>query len=126
MKLIRPTIKLGLGNAGRNGPLGDCRTDDFGSIAIAAILKLTREAFITRAGRGQRFAGFIIDQLAVQVFVTTPHAQPRTLRVAPQFPADSIGATPTLLVNNLLFSHRTVSRFLIYFQLVVITGQNCP
>jgi hypothetical protein len=74
VKLVTSSIEFDLLYARRQRSLSDGRTDDLGRIAIPAVLDLGAERFVARAGRGQRPARLIVDDLAIDVLIAPANA----------------------------------------------------
>lgn len=109
VKLVGSSVKAGFGDTGSNRTFGDRRADDFRSIAVATVTDLFCEGLVPGACRGECSSCFIVDQLAIQMLVAAPNAQSRAGRISPDLLTHPVGPTPALLVNQFLFSHRTIS-----------------
>jgi len=105
MKLVLSTIEAASLDPSCLGSLSQQGTNLLGCLAVAAVADLTLQILFSGAGRRQRPAGFIVNQLAHQVAIAAINRQAGRAGAATQFLSYSVASTPAPQVLNLYCFH---------------------
>ncbi len=108
VKLVSPPVESNSCNAGSFRSFGNGDADQLGCVPISTVGNLARQGLVACTCRRQRSAGFVIDQLTINMFVAAANAQPRTVAATANLVAGAFGSPPALSIDYFLSAHDCV------------------
>ncbi len=115
MVFVFTSIESNLLHAGFKSPLGNFNADQFRRFDISAISKFFTKGLFLRVSRGQCLARLVINNLNVNILMTSENSQARTSRISLNSISYAKSASFSLFADQFFVFHDTVS--LVYWML---------